>query len=153
MRYPIAVKKLNSTHEFYDEVKLLYAEAEQYLLKFSWCGAIRDSVLYTNLGSKLCIFLFEIDNASSSEDDFIWIVAGDIPFIYLDGYGVKSTREALRNYIYLARDWVKHVKAGLSVDECYPFDVAPTIELAEMLETRATFIKENVIKNIADIYF
>jgi hypothetical protein len=130
---------------------VLHAQAGKYLLSFKWCKKIIESNLYLNLGSTLCIFLFEIENIASSEDNFLWIIVGDIPSMYLDIHGPKSTVQVLENYIGLSQDWIDDIKAGKSIDNCYPFNAAPTIEMANLLQKRTLFMKNTLIKNIDDI--
>jgi len=112
---------------------------------------VKESTLYLNLGSTLCIFLMEIDNAASDEDNFLWIMVGDIPSMHLDVYGTKTTIEVLDRYNALARDWIFNVQHGLSVDDCYPFDTESTIEMADMLKKRVDFIEKTIIPNIDEI--
>ena len=54
-------------------------------------------------------------------------------------------------YIQLAEDWINHVKSNKSVDECYPFNAKPTLEMAELLERRTSFMKNTLIENMEDI--
>ncbi len=151
MRYPINYKEIKPKLKYYSEVVNVYNEAEKYLLSFDWCTNVKQSALYTNLGEKFCIFLFEIDNSASDEDSFLWVVAGDIPAMYLDIYGSKTTKEVVEGYVELAEDWINHIRLNKSVDECYPFNANPTLEIAELLERRTSFMKDTLIKNIEDI--
>ena len=151
MNYPIAFNKITEELEYYSEVQQMHQEAVKYLQGFKWCQKIINSVLYTNLGSKLCIFLFEIDNSASSEDNLIWVMVGDFPAMYLDAFGSKSTREVLETYVNLADDWIKQVKSGESTTECYPFEAEPTKEMATLFKKKVDFIRQTVIPNIDDI--
>jgi hypothetical protein len=107
--------------------------------------------VYLNLGSTLCIFLFEIDNFASRDDKYLWVIVGDIPAMYLDTHGPRTTRQVLEDYVKLAEDWIAHVKHRKSVQNCYPFNAKPTIEMAAMLEKRVSFIKGTLIDNTEDI--
>jgi hypothetical protein len=151
MKYPINYKSLSTNIEYHSEVNALHKEAETYLMGFKWCRTIKNSFLYTNIGYVLCIFLFEIDNTQSKDDNFLWIIVGDLPTMYLDVYGSKTTKEALEGYIELAEDWIYNIKAGQSVNNCYPFKAEPTLEMAELLEKRTLFIKNQLLNNVEDI--
>ena len=153
MKYPINIKNLNNNIEFYLEVVDLVEESKKYLKSFSWCHEIKKGYLYTNIGRVFCIFLYEIINTSSPEDNFNWVVVGDIPPMYLDIFGAESTVQVISNYVELAQDWINQIRAGNSVDECYPFDVEPTIEFADLLEKKISFMKSTLIFNINDIPF
>lgn len=153
MNYPLSYKKITADIDFYQELNAIYKEAENYLLGFKWCQEIKNSFLYTNLGEVLCIFLFEITNTQSSEDNFLWVMVGDFPPMYLDVYGAKTTKQVVEDYINLAQDWIDRVKQGNPVNDCYPFNAAPTLELAELLEKKIWFMKNELLNNMTDISY
>ncbi len=151
MKYPLAFKSITTKTEFYSEVVEMNKKASDYLSSFDWCRQIKTSSIYLNLGSTLCVFLFEIKNSASNDDNFLWVVVGDIPSLYLDTHGPKTTAEVLEDYTNLADNWVVHIKERKSVKDCYPFMTEPTIEMADMLEKRSLFIKNTLINNIENI--
>ena len=148
MKYPVKTDGLKPDLEFYTEVVKMQKEADKYLLAFKWCLSIKESSLYLNLGEKLCVFLYEIDTSSSNGDNFFWIVVGDLPAMYLDVYGAKTTIEVLEDYASLASDWISNVELGLSVEDCYPFDAKSTMEMADLLKKRVNIIEKSIIPNI-----
>ena len=151
MKYPINYNKITVKIEFYNELIKVHKEAEEYLMSFAWCNKIITSDLYLNLGSTLCIFLFEIENNASKDDNYLWVIAGDIPFMYLDIHGPKSTKQVLEDYVQLAEDWINQVKTGKSIEHCYPFNAEPTIEMATLLEKRTSFMKNILIGDIDNL--
>jgi hypothetical protein len=151
MSYPIKYDDISVKIEFYSELIGMYEEAKNYLKNFRWCKEIKSCNLYTNIGKVFCIFLFEIDNAASKEDDFLWIIVGDIPPMYLDTFGVKSTKGVIETYVDLAEEWINNIKAGEPIDKCYPFNAAPTLEFAELLEKKVSFMKNELMNNIENI--
>ncbi|MEZ2338932.1 hypothetical protein AB6735_25015 [Mucilaginibacter sp. RCC_168] len=153
MSYPVNYKNITADIDFYQELDVMHREAENYLRGFKWCKEIKNSFLYTNLGGVLCIFLFEIINTQSSEDNFLWVMVGDFPPMYLDVYGPKKTKHVVEDYINLAQDWIDQVKKGIPVIDCYPFNAEPTLELAERLEKRVLFMKNELLDNMDDISF
>lgn len=151
MKYPIELKSVSSRLEYYHEVNECYKEAVSYLESFAWCKKINNACLYLNLGEVLCIFLFDVDNTASTEDNLLWIVVGDLPPMYLDTFGPKSTLEVIEDYVRLAEDWIQQVKAGGSLSDCYPFNVVPSQELADLFQQKVLFMKNTLITNIEDI--
>ena len=150
MKYPVKTDSLKPDLEFYSEVVKMQKEADRFISSFTWCVSIVNSSLYYNLGEKLCVFHYEID-PSKNADTFIWIIVGDLPSMYLDVYGAKTTIEVLEQYVDLSRDWISSVKSGISVDDCYPFDADPTLEMADLLKRRANFIEKSIIPNIDEV--
>jgi len=151
MKYPKRVKDLTAALDFYPEVIEMHQKASLYINDFAWCREVKNSILYLNLGSTLCVFLLEIDNSASNEDNFLWIVVGDIPSMYLDVYGAKTTIEVLSRYSALAKDWIFNVEHRLSINHCYPFYTGTTMEMAYMLKKRVDFIEKTIIPNIDEI--
>ena len=145
MEFPIKTSEIKPTLEFYTEVVEMQKEADKYLLAFKWCLSVKESSIYLNLGKKLCVFLYEIDTSSSNGDTFFWIIVGDLPAMYLDVYGPKTTIEVLEDYASLASNWISAVESGQSVDDCYPFDAEPTKEMADLLKKRVSIIERFII--------
>lgn len=151
MEYPIKTRSIKPSLEFYTEVIKIQKEADNYISDFTWCLSIIESSLYLNLGEKLCVFLYEIDNSSSNGDKFLWLIVGDIPSMYLDVYGPKTTIEVLEDYVSLSKDWISNIESGLSVEDCYPFNTEPTMEMANLLKKRVAIIENSIIPNIDEI--
>ena len=89
MKYPVNLNAISSKVEFYAEVIEMNEKASDYLLSFDWCSEIKSSSIYLNLGSKLCVFLFEIENIASAgtiTNAYIFSVLGGVP-VYIDPSG------------------------------------------------------------------
>lgn len=151
MNYPITYYDISVDTEFYQELPGQYVKAEAYLKGFAWCKEIISCNLYTNIGRVFCIFLFEIENIASKEDNFLWVIVGDIPSMYLDTFGPKTIKKVVETYVGLAEDWINGIKSGDGVEECYPFNAEPSLELAELLENKISFMKNTLIDNIEEI--
>jgi hypothetical protein len=151
IKYPIDIVKLNSRSDYYNDIQEAYQEAVQYITGFKWCKVVKSVHLYYSLGDKLNIFLFDIDNTSSFDDNLIWIIVGDLPSMYLDTNGPRTTVEVIEDYVMLAENWISQVKAGGSLKDCYPFNAQPTFEMADLLEKRSNFMKDTLIPNMENI--
>ncbi|MFN0257446.1 hypothetical protein [Pedobacter ureilyticus] len=124
----------------------LQIKAQNYLQSFNWCKSIKNSwydkefSIYNQIG----VFLFEIEPTSSEVDNFIWIINGDLPSVYLDK-SVKTASEALEVYCELMEDWSENVKSGKSLTDSYPVQAEPTMKNADLLLTRVSFIKSELL--------
>ena len=124
----------------------LYDEAREYLESFDWCVSTKkvwydkDHGIYEKIG----VFLFEIEPLNDTVDDFIWVIVGDLPSVYLDK-SVTTGQEALETYCELMQEWADNIKSGKSLDECYPVPVDTTIENAELLSGRISFIRRELL--------
>jgi len=151
MKYPISYSQLRDDLEYYTEVVALHNEATEYLTGFKWCKKILNTNLYLNLGAVLCVFVFEIENAASSSDNYLWVIVGDLPAMYLDIHGPKTIKEALKYYISLASGWIYKVKAGKPLDDCYPFKAIQTTEIANIFQNKISFLRNNVMPELEEI--
>jgi hypothetical protein len=153
MTYPIEIRNLNPSLAFFDEVVPLIKESKEYLLSHKWCKSINKGWLFINIGYAVNVFLYNIENEQSPEDDFLWVIVGDLPPIFLDTHNVKSTKEAVQMYVDLADDWVDHVESRQSLDECFPFDVTSTSELVGRFKERVRLLQNSILPNIPDIRY
>jgi len=79
---------------------------------------------------------------------FVWVVVGNIPSAYIDIQSAPNAYKAVESYIFIMEDWIEHVKNKKSIAECYPVNVEPTPEYAEMLSTRIQIIKDDLLPEI-----
>jgi hypothetical protein len=141
----INIDKLTEVEEI-QAILSLYYDAKNYIEEFDWCVSTKkgwydkDHGIYEKIG----IFLFEIEPINDTVDDFIWVIVGDLPSVYLDK-SVTTGEEALKTYCELMQEWADNVKTGKSLDECYPVPVEPTTENAELLSSRISFIRRELL--------
>ena len=148
----IDIKKLASSKiDFLDEVISLSKEATEYIESFPWCNKIIKGWLGKEWGYMFCVFYFEIDpKLNSNADKYVWAIVGDIPPAYIDIKSASNVSEAMEGYIFLMEDWIEHVRNNQPVTECYPIDVKPTREYAEMLYDRIQIIKEDFLSEVKE---
>ena len=127
-------------------VLTLYERAKEYLESFSWCKSIvncwfdKDFCIYDKIG----VFLFEIEPLNKDVDDYIWIIVGDLPSVYLDK-SVLTPNDALITYCDLMEDWANCIKNDSDISECYPVLTEPTKKNGELLNKRIEFIRREII--------
>lgn len=139
----IDIESLREIEEFQAIMKL-YEEAKNYLESFDWCKKVITAWYDFGLYEKIGIFLFQIDPIKSGVDEFIWVIAGDLPTVYLD-QSLLTGQEALKIYCELMTDWSDNLIQGKSIEECYPVAVKPTIKNAELLKSRIEFIRKELL--------
>ena len=124
----------------------LYYDAKNYIEDFDWCVSIKNCWYDKDFGiyEKIGVFLFEIEPLNDNVDDFIWVIVGDLPSVYLDK-SITTGQEALEQYCELMQEWADNVRKGKSLQECYPVLVDPTIENAELLSSRIAFIRRELL--------
>jgi hypothetical protein len=140
------LKKLTEVEEIHCVLNL-HKEAQDYLGSFDWCLDIKKSWYESDVSSYdiVGVFLFEIEPVNNNVDDFIWVIVGDLPPVYLDK-SVASGIEAIEIYCDLMEDWIDTVKKGRSLEECFPVANEPSNENAELLETRIGLLRKLFLK-------
>jgi hypothetical protein len=129
-----------------DLLKDQLARAKAYLTAFKWCHGIKEAYFGDGVGKIVAAFLFRIDSPPDV-DEWIWVVTGDIPSVYMDTYETSTPALALDCYCFLMEEWVAAVRGegDLSLDEVYPVDAPATPGNADALERRIEFIRTEII--------
>ena len=124
----------------------LYYDAKNYIEDFDWCVSTKKCWYDKDFGvyEKIGIFLFEIEPLNGNVGDFIWVIVGDLPSVYLDK-SITTGQEALERYCELMEEWADNVKNEKSLEECYPVPSDPTIENAELLNSRIAFVRRELL--------
>ena len=128
----------------------LAEEARAYLLEHRWCEGVRRLYLGLGIGRVVGVALARIDPAAEDVDEWLWVVVGDLPPLYLTTDTADDPAQALEVYIDLMREWVDAVRSGRSVDDLPPVGAEPTEEHASMLESRMAFLEEEVVPRYRD---
>ena len=153
MSYPVNIKDISPSLEFYSEVVPLLKEAKTYLKGYSWCKEIYNGWLFTNIGYAVNIFLFEIENLQSADDKFIWVIVGDFPSMYLDTYNVSTTKEVAEVYVELTTDWISKAEKNEPLEDCYPLDAQIDKPSIELLKKKVEFLEKKIIPNMDELNF
>jgi hypothetical protein len=97
------------------------------------------------IGGVIALFRVEFTRAIDDIDEELWVVVGDLPSAYFVHEGNEDPAVALECYCGLMEDWAMAAKSGESVDECFPVDAEATLENAEALLSRITFIRSELV--------
>ena len=122
-------------------------EARQYLTGHSWCPEIKKSFFGYGVSRIIAVFLFELAEFSGS-DQYVWVVVGDIPSLYLNSDECPNPACAIDAYLGVMYDWVK-VAQGDSIDlEVPDIGVVANERNAHALKRRLDFIDREILSPI-----
>lgn len=141
----IDTDNLKEIEEFQSILKL-YSEAKTYLESFEWCKKTIKSWYDFGIYDKIGVFLFQIEPINCTVDNYIWVIVGDLPSVYID-QNVTTGKEALNVYCELMTEWAENILQDKSIDDCFPVPAVPTIENAVLLKRRIAFIKTELLIN------
>ena len=141
-----------------DEIELneYYNTAKEYLESYNWVHKTLNCWIGLGVNSIVAVFLFQIKPTKKGIDEYIWVVSGDLPNVYIDIESASGNEslidiiEVLDCYIYIVSQWVEAVKSNESVSNCYPLGLEPIKENAENLELKLNFIQNEIIPMIKE---
>jgi hypothetical protein len=118
--------------------------ARRYIQSFDWCAVVLEGYFGGGAGGIFAIFLFHIVPTKSESDEWMWIVVGDLPSIYLHLVDAPRPKDVFEMYVDGLTKWVTHVRSEESEvpDDVPPIDVPPTPQWADDIERRAKSLKE-----------
>lgn len=121
-------------------------DAEAYIASHHWAPPIAQLFLGYGLGGILALFLAHFSHPlPGGQDEWLWVVVGDLPPAYFVTDAAQTPPEALGIYCELMEEWAELVVAEEDLSAAFPVEVAPTREHAEMLLGRVDFIRTNLI--------
>lgn len=128
-----------------EELHVMCKEAEEYLLSFGWCPPIKRRYFGGGVGGVVAVFLFEFSQHVDGQDNWLWVVVGDVPSTYLVTNGLDNPRDVLEEYCNLMREWADAVLEGSPLENVYPVSASATARNAKSLLSRIKFIRERII--------
>ena len=121
-------------------------EARQYLASQRWCARILREYFGMGVGGIFAVFLFQVDNEAANDDDWIWVVVGDLPSAYLVPDQAPNPSEALRVYVSLMTDWIEAVEQHGDLDAVFPVAAEPTAANARLLRVRLDYLRQEFLR-------
>lgn len=120
-------------------------EARSFLRRKKWCRVIKEEYFGYGVGGIIAVFLFHIDNTASPNDEYVWVVVGDLPTAYIVTDASPTPIAAISTYVSLMQEWVDAVLDGRNLTGIYPVDAEPTAQNARDLESRLEFVRTNIL--------
>ena len=122
------------------------SEATAYLDSFDWCSGVLETYLGLGIGGIVGVFLCRIVPGAPEVDEWLWVIVGDLPPLYMPTDDCPNPAAALDAYIGAMNEWVRAVRDGRPLDDVPPVAVAPTMEHAAMLESRLNYLDEEILR-------
>ena len=141
---PVAETRAETASET-REILALATRAAHYLRGHSWCLGIQQQFTAVAFPRIVGLFLFQIVPSSKDVDEWLWVLAGDLPPAYLVTDDAPDPQSAIELYRDLMQQWVDAVLAGQPTDDLISVNVAPTRDYAEMLRSRLGLIDKLII--------
>ncbi|MCO5166131.1 MAG: hypothetical protein M9894_07160 [Planctomycetes bacterium] len=124
--------------------------ADAFLRAQRWCGSVADLRLGAGVGGVVAAFLARVEPARGHRvDEWLWVVVGDLPTVYLVLDESPTPAEALQTYCELMEDWVRAVRTGAPLDDVYPVAAPATPENAAALARRIEHLRAVLVPELA----
>jgi len=128
------------------ELKSMLQEAKGYIASFRWAPDVIEAYMGIGIAGVLAVFLLKLaEPVAQHQDEYLWVVVGDLPSAYLVTDEAGSPVNALEIYCELMSDWAEAVKSGADLAAFYPVQAPADDKHAEMLLNRVKFIRERII--------
>ena len=128
----------------------LFSEAKSEMVFYDWCLEILESYVGLYFAGIVGVFLFKIKPASDEVDEWIWVVVGDLPPIYITAEESPNAACALDFYIGAMEEWVEAAASGESVEGLVPVNMPVTQESAQKLKVRFMMLDEEILVNLKE---
>jgi hypothetical protein len=130
----------------------LAERARAFLAQHPWCTKISEGYLAWALTPPVAVFFFRLVPARNDIDTELWVIVGDLPSAYIVCDNAQTWQEALDAYGVEMMKWVDAVRTGGSLAAIIPVNAPPTIEYANLLESRIKFIWEEFVDQAPETY-
>lgn len=116
--------------------------AGEYLKNQKWCTRIVESFLGIDEGEILGVFLFRIVPSDEKIEEYLWVVVGDLPPLYLVTEAAATPAAALLRYIEVMTLWAEAAIAGTECSGLPPVEADFSRENGVALQTRLKILRE-----------
>lgn len=135
----------NQLVEDIDNFEEFFSNAKSEIEYYDWCLEILESYVGMFFAGIVGVFLFKIKPSSPNVDNWLWVVVGDLPPIYITCENSPNAANALDAYIGAMEEWVQAASQGDSVEGLIPVNVPANKENAEALGTRLKLLDEMIL--------
>ncbi len=135
----------NSLEKDLADFQQMLEEAINEISFYDWCLDIVESYVGIFYPGIVGVFLFKIVRVNETVDEWLWVVVGDLPPIYIDLNESPNAACALDSYIGAMEEWVEAVERGDSVSKLVPVNVPATRENAKKLKVKLTLLDEMIL--------
>jgi len=157
MNFNIDINKVTPIMEYQGEdeedtalIRRMEETAYTYLMSFTWCKKICESYVGIGIGGVIGVFLYRIEPSRGDIDEWLWIVAGDLPPAYITTERARTPAAALDAYIGEMEEWVAAAREGRDVSALIPVNAEPNRENAVLLDRRLRFLDREVLSYLRE---
>ncbi len=119
--------------------------AKEYLSAQKWCAGIIEEYFGFGVGGVVAIFLFRIIPKADDVDEYIWVIIGDIPTLYITVDAAPNPACALDAYIGAMTEWADAAISGTDVNGLPPVNAEPTPANGASLKRRLAFLDKEIL--------
>lgn len=98
-----------------------FPDGYQFLTAMPWHNGVVKSYFGGGLQGLVACFLFEIVSRDPKVDSMIWVVGGEVPWVYLVTDRAKNWVAALDLYVELANEWIEASTDDEREEKVFPF--------------------------------
>lgn len=111
----------------------------------SWVESVIQTLVAHFFPSIFLIVLIESRKNYVSENEWAWVIVGDLPPAYINDSTCNTPYDALDAYIGEMDEWVAATSSGQSVEHLKPVNAKSSPDYADRLKTRLDFINSKIL--------
>jgi len=149
--YAVPIELLRGEDE--QDTKLLHEmakDAVEYAQSFEWCVELHDQYFGDGVSGVVALFLFRITIRGFDTPEWVWIIVGDLPSVYLEFDGFPTPRAALLRYIEGLEEWLEASPEERASGDVIPIKVLQEPEFIEMLKGRGAALRSSILPHIRE---
>lgn len=128
-----------------NDLDVYFNAAKHEITDYSWCLGVTETYIGMFYPGIVGVFLFKIIPQNKQVDEYIWVVVGDIPPLYITCENAPNAACALDGYIGAMMTWVDAAKSGKDLDGLPPVNVPSTPENAKKLQLKLDFLEKKIL--------
>lgn len=139
--FPMAQLERVLEQDEYSRIDADLREAAFYMKSREWCAEIVDTCFGLGVGNVFCVFLFHIRPSRPDIEEYLWVVVGDIPPLYLVTESASTPAMALSCYAEIMMTWAEAAISQNRQEGLPPVAAPFTVENGNSLRRRLNFIE------------
>jgi hypothetical protein len=122
-------------------------EANSYVAALESCRGVRERYVGLAIAGVVSVFLFHVDAVAG--DEWLWVVAGDLPTTAFAATCAPEPIAALEHYCGVLDGWIETIRRAQDDSTPMAPSGALTAEQAVAIEQRVAFLRTEILPNFA----
>ena len=125
-------------------------KAGNYVRSFAWCDELHEQYFGDGVGGVAALFLHRVTIRGVDGPEWIWVIVGDLPSVYMEFEAYPNPRAALDRYIEGMEEWLAACPEDRASGDIIPIEVPSEPEWIEALAGRMKMLRKSILPHLRD---